>query len=209
MISSRLAVPVILILTIALVPTIIHKYIHLLIDDGMSAKRINITLGDYQSVPTKRSKRWVKEVFESDDWIERTYNDSLGFKARLFVARSYNHKRLYHHPELALSYGQNLQKAGIKFIQIYQHKIPVHTFRHTSGRGMISYAFYYDGEFIKEPILHQIFDSINLLIRGKKHFTLFYISDTNQQFTDNFSDSATATLLTNAIQSFISQNKTN
>lgn len=205
MISSRLALPVVLILALALVPTIIHNYMGLTIDDGLLVTRINPRLGAFTSEPTKRKAPWVKEIFDSDDWFERSYRDQNGSQVRLFAARSYDHKRLYHHPELALSYGQNLKDGGVATIQLGQQKIPVHILRRTSGKGVSAYVLYYDDTFIENPIVHQVFDSINLLVSGRKQLTIFYLSDHNTAGAEDFAGSPAATVLVDAIQSFLSQ----
>ncbi len=206
MISSRFSLPVVLILTLALVPTVIHNYLGLKIDDGKSVTKVSARLGAFTSEPTNRKAQWVKEIFDSNDWFERSYRDQRGSQIRLFAARSYDHKRLYHHPELALSYGQNFKNDGIVPIQLEQQKIPVHILRHTSGKGVSAYVLYYDGTFIENPITHQVLDSLNLLVSGRKQLTIFYLSDHNNTGgAEAFAGSPAAIVLVDAIKSFLSQ----
>ncbi len=205
MISSRFSLPVVLILALALVPTIIHNYMGLMIDDGLLLTRINSRLGAFASEPTSRKDQWVKDIFDSDDWFERSYRNQEGVQIRLFAARSYDHKRLYHHPELALSYGQNLKDDGIASIQLGQEKIPVHILRRTSGKGVSAYALYYDGTFIENPIAHQVLDSLNLLVSGRKQLTIFYLSEQNAGGAEDFAGSPAAAVLVDAIRGFLSQ----
>src|SRR5664280_2539690 len=102
MISARYALPVAFVLMLALIPTVIHSYLGLKTDDGLSVKNIKPVLDNFYSIPTNRQPGWGEVTFGSEDWIERIYTDEQGKSLRLFVGRSYDHKRLYHHPELAL-----------------------------------------------------------------------------------------------------------
>ena len=112
MISARYALPVALVLMLALIPTVIHSYLNLKSDDGLSVKNIKSALDNFNSTPTNRQPGWGEDTFGCEDWIERIYTDEQGKSLRLFVGRSYDHKRLYHHPELALSYAKDLRGEG-------------------------------------------------------------------------------------------------
>ena len=199
MISSRFALAVVFILAVALVPTAIHNYFGLVVDDGKAVKTLHPILDTFTSTPTNRKAQWVEEMFDSNDWSERLYTDSHGSKVRLFMARSYNHKRLYHHPELALSYGSDMRAEGIVLLP-GQPEIPVHLLR--SKAGLAAYVLLYDDEFVSNPILHQILDSLSLLFRGRKPLTLLYVSVPNTSNDSDFTKSAAASILIAAIRSF-------
>lgn len=203
MISPRFALPVALMLAVALVPTVIHSYIGLLEDDGISVAAIPEAIGTYSSEPGKRSAQWVKEVFDAEDWSDRIYRDPNGNKVRLFVARSYDHKRLYHHPELALSYGQRLESVGVKLLANEQ-QVAVHLLRDPEGPAGAAYVLVYDGATVKSPVKHQIIDSLNLLLNGRKQMTIFYAADLFQNNEKDFSESAGASVLLQAVQDFLS-----
>jgi len=204
-ISSRFSLPVVLLLSLALIPTVIHNYMGLVIDDGLRVTKVNSRLGVFTSESTNRKAPWVKKIFDSDDWFERVYHDSIGSTVRLFVARSYDHKRLYHHPELALSYGQDIKSGGIVFLQLDQHKIPVHTLRSVAGEIVAAYVLHYDGAFIENPIAHQMFDSLNLLVSGRKSLTLFYLSDHDGEGVGGVIERPVVMVLLDAISDFIDQ----
>ena len=87
MISTRYAISVILLLVLALIPTIIHSYIDATIDDGKSVNNIALTLNNFTSVPTKRNAQWGMDIFGSNDWFERDYQDEQYNAFLLFVAR--------------------------------------------------------------------------------------------------------------------------
>jgi hypothetical protein len=204
MTSSRYVLPVAMILMLALIPTVIHVYLGLKTDDRLSVKNIKSVLGNFNSTPTNRQPGWGKETFGSEDWIERTYTNEQGKSLRLFVGRSYDHKRLYHHPELALSYAKDLRSAGQMHLP-GQPKIPVNLLRNETRPNMAAFVLLYDGEFIENPISHQIRDSLKQLISARKPMTLFYIVDDNEQKNITFIQSPAASLLNKAIKDFMDQ----
>jgi len=207
MISTRYAILVIILLSLALIPTTIHSYIGATVNDGKSAQNIPLTLNNFTSTPAKRNPQWGEDIFGSIDWFERNYQDSHHTNVRLFVARAYDHKRLYHHPELALSYAQNLGKKEI--LQLPGHpEIAVHVMSKEDHSMRVAYVLLYDEQFIKNPITHQISTSLNLLVNARKPMTIFYASQSGPTASTKFDQSAVADLLSQAINSFQAQTKT-
>jgi hypothetical protein len=204
MISTRYALPVAIILMLALIPTIIHGYLGLIKNDGMSVKNIKPVLGSFASLPSNRNPGWGEDTFGSQDWFERIYKDEQGHLIRLFVARSYDHKRLYHHPELALSYAKDLSRNGLVVLP-GQPEIPVNLLQSTARSGIAAFVLLYEGKFIANPISHQIQDSLNLLVSARKPMTLFYISDDNAPENIPFNQTSAALLLNKAIRDFMAQ----
>jgi len=204
MISARYALPVSLVLMLALIPTVIHSYLGLKTDDGLATQNIKARLDDFNSVSTNRQPGWGEVTFGSEDWIERTYTNEQGKSLRLFVGRSFDHKRLYHHPELALSYAKDLRSEG----QIHlpgQPEIPVNLLHNDMRPNMAAFVLLYDGKFIDNPISHQIRDSLKQLISARKPMTLFYIADDNAPKNTTFLQSPAASLLNKAIKDFMAQ----
>ena len=204
MTSTRYALPVAIILMLALIPTVIHGYLGMKADDGLSATRINPQLGNFTSIPTNRLAEWGEVTFGCTDWIERIYTDEHGKSVRLFVGRSYDHKRLYHHPELALSYGRDLRGVG----QIHlpgQPEIPVTLLRNDMRPTMAALVLVYDGEFIADPISNQVRASLKQLISPRKPMTLFYLADDNAPKDAAFDKTPAASLLEKAIKDFMAQ----
>ncbi|MCL7421355.1 MAG: hypothetical protein M8364_10685 [Methylobacter sp.] len=201
MISSRYAPIVALLLVLPLIPTIIHSYLELKTDDGKSVAQIDLVLNNFTSQPTSRNPGWGMDVFGTEDWIERVYTDKQGHKVQLFAARSYDHKRLYHHPELAVSYGRDLRREK-NVVLTGTRDIPVNLLRNSNGYGFVAYAFLYDGKFIDDPIIHQLMDSLNLLVSARNPITLFYVSDTDTAPSAAFNSTNAAMILSEAIDSF-------
>ena len=202
MISSRYALPVVLLLILALLPTIIHSYLGSEYDDGRSVQSIPTELAGFSSEPYLRHKDpWAISMFDSEDWIERIYKNDKGEKIRLFAARSYDYKRLYHHPELALSHGINFKNEDIVMMP-GDPEIPVFVLRSSRGRGIVAYVLLHQGKFIKDPVSHQIKDAFTQLFQTRKAMTLFYVSDTSSEVAGIFNKTSSAYILAAAIQSF-------
>jgi len=206
-ISARYSLPVILLMALTLVPTVIHSYMQAREDDGRRTESISTTLAGMSSRPyTRHSPEWVKGMFDSEDWIERIYKNTNGDKVRLFVARSYNHKRLYHHPELGLSHGSDLIALGIVTMP-GKPEVPVHLLTGNSGMGMVAYVLLYDDRLIHDPLQHQLGESLNLLVNPRRAMTMFYVDVSTQQAGDDFTLTAGARILNAAVQNFLASKK--
>lgn len=205
MVSSRYVFPVIFLLMLALVPTILHTYLSPVDDDGLSVHTIAPILSDYSSKPFLRHNNyWAKTMYGSQDWVERIYKNPRGKKVRLFSARSYDYKRLYHHPELALSHGVDLEDEGI-IILPGASEIPVHVLRNTKNNARVAYVLLYENEFITNPVLFQFTQALKQIISTRKAMTLFYVSDSPSSASAEYSQSPSAFVLSAAIKSFMAQ----
>jgi hypothetical protein len=176
MISSRYAISAAVLLALALVPTVVHSYRQTRLDDSLRAAGIAVHLDGMPSSPTERRNEWVSRNFATGDWIERIYKTGPA-DVSLFVARSYDAKRLYHHPELALLRGIQTTPAGVVRASA-RPDIPLHVLEtEKSGRrGIAVYALLYNGRFLDNPLLFQLRTSLELLVSGRKPLTLFMAS---------------------------------
>jgi hypothetical protein len=204
MISARYALPVLLLLGLALVPTMIHAYVGLTVDDGRDAAAVGWTLAGLQGASTSRSPAWVRDNYDSDDWIERRFTGAEG-RATVFVARSFDPKRLYHHPENGVLHGRVFESRGTRPLP-QMPDVPVHVLG-SEGQGMelAVYALLYDGRFIDNPYLFQARTSWDLLIRGRRPMTLFLVHDASNRPEVSFENSLAVRVLHEAIQRFIAQ----
>ena len=177
MISPRFAPAVALIAVFALIPTVIHSYRGLTIDDGLTVRSIPETLAGMPSTPTARKNQWVESNLSSRDWFERTYKVGRS-DVRLFAARSFDAKKLYHHPELAVLRGLEPESAGKDHLP-GRPDIPIEvlTTSDRGRRGIAVYALSYGGEYIDNPILFQLSVSRELVFGGRRAMTLFMASD--------------------------------
>jgi hypothetical protein len=201
--STRFASAVAVLLALTLIPTLIHSYVGLTANDGLQAARIPSTLDGQPGSPTARRPEWVMKNFDSEDWIERRY---LGNGDRtLFVVRSFDLKRLYHHPELAIAYGDSY--APVSVVRLPQRPgVPLHTLRSLSGRPPTSmYTLLYDGAYVEHPVAFQLRTSLELLFSRRKAMTLFFVRDASVQAEEPTRESAAARLLFDAMHAVETQ----
>jgi hypothetical protein len=177
-ISSRYAVPVCVLALMALVPTIIHSYVGIVVDDGRTIASVPTMLAGYSSTPSDRNATWGRRRFNSDDWFERKYAGA-GDEVTLTVVRSYDLTPLYHHPELAIAYvdGHSFEPERIRRFAGHDD-VPVHVVRsYSPDSAAVLYALEYDGRFIDNPIAFQLRTSGELLFSGRRAMTLFFARD--------------------------------
>jgi hypothetical protein len=206
MMRTRLAVPTAVLIGLALVPTLLHSYVDLRTDDGFTATAVDGQLAGLRSRPTDRRAGWAKKTLDSDDWSERRYEKPDGGNVTLFVSRSYDLKRLYHHPELAVAYGHDMRDNGIRRLAVMA-EVPVHVLRANDdqGAGLALYALLYDGQFVDNPYTFQIRAAGELLFSPRRAMTLFFAHDETAPAHASVDDAVAARVLTAAIRSFQSQ----
>jgi hypothetical protein len=198
-IVSRYLPAVCLMLALVLVPTIMHSYAGVVAADERTTATIATSLAGFASVPGRRDAGWGTREFASADWIDRTYtsgSDAL----TLTVARSYDLKRLYHHPELAIAHGVSLPKHEIRRFA-GQPRIPVHVLLPDTGDGFVVYVLHCDDQFIEDPLSFQLRTAGSLLVSPRKAMTLFFLRAPRGPNGDDALGRASA-LLFAAIESF-------
>jgi hypothetical protein len=174
MISTRFLPVVCGLFAVTLVPTFIHSYTDSTVRDGRTTSSIPMLLAGYDGVPSDRNATWGQRRFESDDWTERIYQ-SGDDEVKLTVIRSYDAKALYHHPELAVSYGPSYVRTEVRrFAE--RPDVPVHVLYADSGL-VAMYVLSYDDAFVEEPIRFQLRTAAELLFSGRKAMTLFFLTD--------------------------------
>jgi len=206
MISTRWAFSTAVLLALALVPTVVHTYLGYRADDGRKATSIGTTLDGLTSTSTDRSAKWVGKVLGTYDWIERQYGATPGLI--LFVGRTYDPKRLYHHPENALSYPRaTLGRPEVVHLR-GRPEIPVFVLRGIdSDRTLVVYALRYRDGFVGNPYLTQAVASLRLLVSGRQPMTLFYVEDPQGAARGQvpIDGAPAARLLVAAIDSYLAQ----
>jgi len=199
-ISLRYVPAVILLLLVALVPTVIHLYLGLEEDDGLRTSAVPMELAGFKGKATQRRKAWGLAMFGSHDWFERLY-EKEGRRVRLFVGRGYDPKRLYHHPEIALSRGFDLAPERIVVVQ----GIPVHLLEEEDGEGIAAYVLLSGDGFIEKPVAHQLATALWQLFHPRRQMTLFYVAQADYPVKRPFEKSDAERVLLEAIRDFRGQ----
>ena len=202
MISTRFLAPISLLLAVAAIPTVIHSYRDSNVHDGRTARAIPLTLAGEAGVPTKRRPGWAEDRFSATDWTERRYGTP---EVKLFVGRSFDPKRLYHHPELAVDYGPSYRDGGIVRLSA-RPDVPFHTLISSGdNRGRVAiYALHADHGYIEDPIRFQLRSAFQMLFSGRTPMTLFFAAQ-DLPPERPVETSRAATLLLAAIAAFEAQ----
>lgn len=192
---------------LALVPTVLHRYVGAKAADGRLAAAIPLTLSGATATPSARDQGWGERRFLSRDWFEREYR--LGpTGVRLTVLRSYDLKRLYHHPELDVAYGVPFVSHRVATLA-GDRQMPVHVLETgPSGRGIAMYVLHYDDRFIDDPLRLQVRLAGELLVSARQPMTLFFALDPDSAPATDLDAQPAGRILHAAVREFMSQSQT-
>jgi len=180
-ISRRYAWPVAVLLLLALVPTALNVY----------AKPAPLSPGDLDGLlprvldgfgpaePRERRAEWVEETFGARDFTGRKYASAFALdrKIDLFAARTYDAKKLFHFPELALSYGRSTTSTRVENIGTPEGTFPVRVldFQCAEGVYVAAYALFYGGRPVRDPIPFILRTLPQRLVGHREPMTLVYV----------------------------------
>jgi hypothetical protein len=202
MIASRYAAAVAALVAVTILPTLIHSYAGVVVDDGKRATHVPETLGAFTSQPTDRNPNWGRRHFDSDDWVERRYSTLTG-SVTLSVVRSFDLKTLYHHPEIEIVEGADLRASRTETFAAHPD-IPVFVLATERERGpVVFYALHYGDGFVRDPIWFQIRTAGELLFGGRQAMTLFMAQDSEVLAGADLSARPALALLYAAIEQFV------
>lgn len=174
--SPRYARLTLVLLLVALVPTAVNSYFGTSdADEPRLASVVGETLLGYTSTPTNRRAASIDRSFSAADWFERRYSRG-GEDVKVLVVRSFDMKRLYHHPELAVASDMNFRAAHLETVAADAGDIHVHILEGESA-GLIAYALVYGEATIARPLLFQLQVAPELLLRGRRPLTLALAMD--------------------------------
>jgi hypothetical protein len=173
MIATRYLPALTVILALACVPTVVHTYMGRTVGDARDLNQIPRQLLNLDSQPGRHSASWVLDEYGTAYFIVLHY----GPKMTLFVARSYDAKGLYHHPELGVAHGDAYGRATV--IRTPERPdIPVFRLQAEDGKQSV-YALLYGEAFLANPMRFQLRNSLELLVRPRSPMTLFFVRQTS------------------------------
>jgi hypothetical protein len=207
MISTRFAGATMVLVSLALVPTTIHTYLRPPVPAGTRMHDLVVAPAGQAGEPTGRTDAWAAKRFDTGDWIQRSY---YGGAVTLTMVRSFDAKRLYHHPELAVAYPDEYAPATIRHLSL-QPDAPVFVLSgESASRDTRSlYALLYDGRYVDNPIRFQLRSSVELLVSRRKPMTLVFVREAGIRNTDPVDQSRGAQVLAAAMQSVTAQTRRN
>jgi hypothetical protein len=168
MISARYAPGVAVLLALALIPTVRNTYVDAHVKDGRSVAAIPMMIGGELGASTPRGAGWAKDALAADDAIERRYGPDI----TLFAARSFDAKRLYHHPELVVAYGRDYSSASVEPASA-RPEVAIHRLSGENAWGM--YALAYEDRFIADPVRFEMRRVLTSLVQPREPMTLFFV----------------------------------
>lgn len=163
MISARYAWAAAVVLLLAAVPTVLNVYRRPAeIALGGLEEKLGGRLGEFTAGPRRAAT--IEEHFGARDFVTRRYR-----AIELFAARSYDGKKLFHFPELALTYGRAATAVrdvpGARVIEFAQGR-EVH---------VAAYALLYGRRGVEEPIRFHLSILPELFVGHREPMTLVYV----------------------------------
>jgi hypothetical protein len=175
--SSRYATPVLVLLALALVPTVVNSYVGRKVVEAPALREaLPEVLDGSASQPTARKASSIKKEFDSEDWVERAYMDAGGRRSVVLAVRSYDMKRLYHHPELAVALGQ-YERQRVISVPSAGGTLDLHVLEGEDGNGLVAYALLYKGRTVANPLALQLLAVPELLLTGQRPMTLLFAEE--------------------------------
>jgi hypothetical protein len=90
----------------------------------------------------------------------------------LFVARGFDTKALYHHPELGLAYGRTFTSNDVIEAKAASGPIVLHVLG--GADAFACYALLYGDEFLDQPLRFEMRRAVALLFGPRREMTLFF-----------------------------------
>lgn len=173
MISGRFGVSLLALLALAFVPTVQHAYV----GDVVTAAKVTqetlpASIDGVIGAPKVRTGGWMTSTYAADSWAERVYAVPEAGEVSLFVARGFDLKKLYHHPELGVLRGNSFQPLKRAWVD----RRPVHVLENVADGQSAVYVLVYEGEWVGNPYLLQASSALTTLWTGRRPLTLVFVS---------------------------------
>jgi hypothetical protein len=165
-------------LLLALVPTYFNIYRQPpALEPGALAVAIPVDLEGYrEAAPGRHDAGWAAAHFASHDFVERTYRVGT-LELELFAARTYDAKKLFHFPELALTYGRSVTAERKEEIDVAGRTVPVRVleFRQRATVRRSASALFFGREPVRDPMRFLLRSLPALFVGQREPMTLIYV----------------------------------
>ena len=199
MIDARHLPGLAVMLAVTVVPTVVHSYLPTTATDGRATARIASRLNGLDARATDRSLVWLPGAMAVVDYTERLYGRDL----RLLAVRSFDAKRLYHHPELAVAHGDDYGRATV-VRAADRPDVPIYVLKGARDR-LSAYTLLYEDRFVEDPISFQLRNVVSLLVRPRQMMTLLFVRGSPDSSEYPAGKSPAEQLLLAAVDSFLAQ----
>jgi hypothetical protein len=172
-ISRRYLVALSALLALALLPTIRHGYLgYVEAATKVTAASLPAEVVGTPGVATTTPPVWMPDTFSEDSWAEKTYDVSGVGRLTLVVARGYDLKKLYHHPEIAVLRGRTFEPVRHAALAGGE---PVYVLVNRSNeRESAVYALVYDNSWVGNPYLLQMSSAFTSIWARRRPLTLVF-----------------------------------
>lgn len=191
MLSGRHAWAAALVLLVAAVPTVLNVYrAPSELAAGSLEARLGDRLGPFEAGPRKADT--TEEHFGAKDFVTRRYG-----AIELFAARGWDGKKLFHFPELALTYGHAATAVrdvgGVRVIEFAE------------GRDvrMAAYALRYGDRPVTEPIRFYFSILPELFVGHREPMTLVYVQADTTRGGEQALEADLRALLARAVEALV------
>jgi hypothetical protein len=166
-IATKYAGLAVVVLAISVVPVVAHQYVGwTVLDDRPLA--LDLSVPGMHAVPAPSRGSFINRAFATNDWTEQRYEGAEG-SLSLYLIRSFDAKRLYHHPELALLHGRGFEPAvivrGAEALDV-----PVRVL--TSTTGIAAYTLVFENDVVDNALRFQLRQAGTLLLSPRRPMTL-------------------------------------
>jgi len=162
-------------LLVALIPVVVHSYLHLKTDVCKGGRHF-IPQSTPASPSEEKRDAWMRETFHSAQWYEGSFvRDELHFD--FSVVRSYDAKRLYHRPENYFAERAFVKSRDIEWLPTGSAKVPIHRtyYGNAEPATVVAYLLAYHSSAVANPYLAQLRAAPAELLGGQYPMTLFLI----------------------------------
>lgn len=179
MLSPRFAWPAAALLVVAAIPTLLHVYRSPApLPPGALAAALPERLAEFDPPePGRRRAAWVEETFDTRDFVTRAYPVRGHEPLELFAARHHDGKKLFHFPELALTYGRSATAVHEAELGAAGAPLPARVieFRTQEDVRVAAYALLYGERAVAKPIPFYLSILPELFVGEREPMTLLYV----------------------------------
>ncbi len=173
--SLRYLYPLSACLLLALIPVVVHSYLHAEIDDCKAPWALAPQSAQASDSGGRRDAM-MRERFESFQAQEGSFLRN-GLRFDFSIIRSYDAKRLYHRPETSLVEHAIVERREIEWVPEASGALPIHRvyYGDTDPAILVAYLLVYHSSPVASPYWPQLRAAPIELFGGRRPMTLFLI----------------------------------
>lgn len=177
-ISRKNLMPMLVLLGLTSVPVLVHSYFGFRADDCDGPEALFADCLSHSENDELRQD-WMRENFAAEAWCEGIIpTDVPGLSLDILVVRSYDPKKLYHNPEIALLRGQTPDRREVERLAAGNGDVPIHRphYDRFNGEVFAAYLLVYGSRPVANPYTAQLRSFFPQLVRGRRPMTLYFVS---------------------------------